>query len=68
MVKPFSIKVLLKRIEVVLKRKSNENIFMCGQVMLYSDRNRFCWRDGNIFDTQRVSAFRIFYYEPEPGS
>ena len=40
MVKPFSIKVLLKRIEVVLKRKSNENIFMCGQVMLYSDRKQ----------------------------
>ena len=52
-VKPFSIKVLLKRIEVVLKRKSNENIFMCGQV---------------IVNTQRVSAFGIFYYEPESGS
>lgn len=26
-VKPFSIKVLLKRMEVVLKRKSNENVF-----------------------------------------
>ena len=39
-VKPFSIKVLFKRIEVVLKRKSNENIFMCGQVMLYSDRKQ----------------------------
>ena len=39
-VKPFSIKVLLKRIKVVLKRKSNENIFMCGQVMLYSDRKQ----------------------------
>ena len=39
-VKPFSIKVLLKRIEVVLKRKSNEHIFMCGQVVLYSDRKQ----------------------------
>ena len=39
-VKPFSIKVLLKRIEVVLKRKSNENVFICGQVMLYSDRKQ----------------------------
>lgn len=39
-VKPFSIKVLLKRIEVVLKRKSDEKIFMCGQVMLYSDRKQ----------------------------
>lgn len=40
-VKPFSIKVLLKRMEVVLKRKSNENTFMCRQVILYSDKNRF---------------------------
>ena len=39
-VKPFSIKVLLKRMEVVLKRKSNENVFMCGQVILYSDRKQ----------------------------
>ena len=39
-VKPFSIRVLLKRIEVVLKRKSNENTFMCGQVILYSDRKQ----------------------------
>ena len=68
-VKPFSIKVLLKRIEVVLKRKSNENTFMCGQVILYSDRKQvFRRRDGNIFDSQRVSAFRISYYESESGS
>ena len=40
-VKPFSIKVLLKHIEVVLKRKSNENIFMCGQVMFIPIENRF---------------------------
>ena len=29
-VKPFSIKVLLKRMEVVLKRKSNEKMFLCA--------------------------------------
>lgn len=40
-VKPFSIKVLLKRIEVVLKRKSNENTFMCGQVICILIENRF---------------------------
>ena len=39
-VKPFSIKVLLKRMEVVLKRKSNENVFVCGQVILHSDRKQ----------------------------
>lgn len=68
-VKPFSIKVLLKRMEVVLKRKSNENVFMCGQVILYSDRKQvFVHKNRNIVNTQRVSAFGIFYYEPESGS
>ncbi len=27
-----------------------------------------CRKNRNIVNTQRVSAFRIFYYEPEPGS
>ena len=48
-VKPFSIRVLLKRIEVVLKRKSNENTFMCGQVILYSDRKQVFVGETEIF-------------------
>ena len=67
-VKPFSIKVLLKRIEVVLKRKSNENTFICGQVILYSDRKQVSSERRKYFDSQRVSAFRISYYESESGS
>ena len=44
-------------------------IFLCADRLCYIPiETGFCWRDGNIFDTQRVSAFRIFYYEPEPGS
>lgn len=39
-VKPFSMKVLLKRIEVVLKRKPGEEVFTCGKIMLYSDRKQ----------------------------
>lgn len=39
-IKPFSIKVLLKRIEVVLKRTTGENIFMCGKIILYSERKQ----------------------------
>ena len=36
-VKPFSIKVLLKRMEVVLKRKSNEKCFYVrARLILYS--------------------------------
>ena len=41
---------------------------MCGQVSLYSDRKQVLLEDGNIFDSQRVSAFGIFYHEPESGS
>ena len=67
--KPFSIKVLLKRIEVVLKRKSNENTFMCGQVILYSDRKQVFVGETEIFLTvKELSAFRISYYESESGS
>ena len=40
-VKPFSIKKRKSNNpEKKRKRKSNENIFMCGQVMLYSDRKQ----------------------------
>lgn len=39
-VKPFSMKVLRKRIEVVLKRKSDERVFICGDIMVYSDRKQ----------------------------
>ncbi len=46
--KPFSIKVLLKRMEVVLKRKSNENVFVCGQVILHSDRKQVLRKNRKI--------------------
>ena len=59
-VKPFSIKVLLKRIEVVLKRKSNENTFMCGQVILYSDRKQVFVGETEIFLT--VKEYQLLEY------
>ena len=59
-VKPFSVKVLLKRIEVVLKRKSNENIFMCGQVSLYSDRKQVFVGEMEIFLT--VKEYQLLEY------
>ncbi len=34
-VKPFSMKVLLKRIEAVLRRNSEEEILSCGEITLY---------------------------------
>ena len=59
-VKPFSIKVLLKRIEVVLKRKSNENTFMCGQVILYSDKKQVFVGATEIFLT--VKEYQLLEY------
>ena len=59
-VKPFSIKVLLKRIEVVLKRKSNENTFICEQVILYSDRKQVFVGETEIFLT--VKEYQLLEY------
>lgn len=39
-VKPFSIKVLLKRIEAVCKRNGEELIFSCGEIALFSGRKQ----------------------------
>ena len=37
-VKPFSMKVLLKRIEAVIKRNRDEQMLSCGEIILYADR------------------------------
>ena len=39
-VKPFSMKVLLKRIEVVLRRKGGNRVMTCGDITLYPDRKQ----------------------------
>lgn len=39
-IKPFSMKVLLKRMEVVLRRTTGENVFMCGKIVLYPKRKQ----------------------------
>ena len=39
-VKPFSMKVLLKRIEVVLRRNSEGSIRVCGELELYPERKQ----------------------------
>ena len=46
-VKPFSIKVLLKRMEVVLKRKSNENVFNTYWIWLQGCGDRRCYPEGS---------------------
>ena len=52
-VKPFSMKVLRKRIEVVLKRKSDERVFICGDIMVYSDRKQVFAGKDEIYLTVR---------------
>lgn len=52
-VKPFSMKVLRKRIEVVLKRKSDERVFICGDIMVYSDRKQVFAGKDEIYLTAR---------------
>lgn len=39
-VKPFSMKVLLKRIEAVFKRSGEEKTLTCGEIILYPDRKQ----------------------------
>ena len=39
-VKPFSMKVLLKRIEVVLKRNKEGDILTCGDITLYPEKKQ----------------------------
>lgn len=39
-VKPFSMKVLLKRMEVILRRSVDERLLSCGAITLYSKRRQ----------------------------
>lgn len=51
--KPFSMKVLFKRIEVVLKRKSGKQVLVCGNIMLYPDRKQVFSGKDEIFLTAK---------------
>ena len=61
-VKPFSIKVLLKRVEVVLKRKSNENVFNTFRIQIKNDCNRryFTNRFTKKYNFWTYSCIRYF--------
>lgn len=52
-VKPFSMKVLLKRIEVVLKRNAEGNLLVCGEIMLYPEKKRVFSANEEIFLTTK---------------
>lgn len=60
-VKPFSMKVLRKRIEVVLKRKSDERVFICGDIMVYSDRKQvFAGKDEICLTAREYQLLEYF--------
>ena len=52
-VKPFSMKVLLKRIEVVLKRNKDGDILTCGDITLYPEKKQVFSGDEEIFLTAK---------------
>ena len=52
-VKPFSMKVLLKRIEVVLKRNKDGDILTCGDITLYPEKKQVFSGDKEIFLTAK---------------
>ena len=47
-VKPFSMKVLLKRIEAVLKRNKDGNVLTCGDITLYPEKKQVFSDDEEI--------------------
>ena len=67
-VKPFSMKVLMKRLEVVLKRNPEER-YMVGELTLYPDRKQvFTGKNRNLSDSQRISAPGISHAESGAGA
>lgn len=52
-VKPFSMKVLLKRIEAVLKRNGGEQVLSCRELVLYPDRKQVFLKGEEIFLTAK---------------
>ena len=59
-VKPFSMKVLFKRMEVVLRRTTGENVFMCGEVVLYPERKQVLIGKKEIYLT--VKEYQLLEY------
>lgn len=47
-VKPFSMKVLLKRVEIILRRSSEEKKFTCGDLALFVDRKQVLLKNREI--------------------
>lgn len=52
-VKPFSMKVLLKRIEVVLKRQKDGSMLTCGDITLYPEKKKVFSGNEELFLTAK---------------
>lgn len=52
-VKPFSMKVLLRRIDVVLKRHQEGEVFTCGDITLHAEKKKVFFRDEEVFLTAK---------------
>lgn len=53
MVKPFSMKVLLKRIEAVIGRNNREKQLVCGEIILFPDKKQVYKNEKEIILTAR---------------
>ena len=53
MVKPFSMKVLLKRIEAVIGRNNREKQLACGEIILFPDKKQVYKNEKEIILTAR---------------
>ncbi len=68
-VKPFSMKVLLKRIETVLKRSSEDRKITYRDLTLYIDRKQALVSEQPIvLYSQGIPAFGVFDDESGPGA
>ena len=65
-VKPFSMKVLLKRMEVILRRSVDERILSCGVITLYPKR-RQVFADGEevLLTTKEYQLLEYFMANQE---
>lgn len=59
-VKPFSMKVLLKRIEAVCRRNDGEQMLSCGEIALYPDRKQVFLKGQEIALTAK--EYRLLEY------
>ena len=68
-VKPFSMKVLLKRIERLLKTNREGRMLTCGDITLYPEKKQVLSGDEEIdSDCKGISAAGTVYGESGPGA